>query len=159
MESNQSDIPENTGELQVDRKPDGTFSPGQSGNPSGKPKGAKNKTTLAAKDLLEGEAESLSKKAIELALNGDVTALRICLDRIAPSLKSTAPTVHVEIDESLNLADIAKTFVREASKGKIAPDIAAQLVSAVASVARVEEMESIKERLQSLERAIKERKS
>jgi len=32
---------------------------------------------------LEGEAEALTRKAVELALEGDVTALRLCLDRIA----------------------------------------------------------------------------
>src|SRR4029077_7685570 len=41
--------------------------PGQSGNPSGRPKGSRNRTTLAAEALLDGEAEQLTRKAIELA--------------------------------------------------------------------------------------------
>lgn len=143
--------PVNTG-----RKQDGTFKPGQSGNPAGKPKGTKHKTTQAAMVLLDGEAEALTRKAIELALGGDVTALRLCLDRFAPSLKSTAPMVNLDMPPPNSLTETAKAFVGAAANGEMPPDIAAQLVSAVASVARVEEMESIKERLQSLEQAIKE---
>ena len=60
----------------------GGFQPGQSGNPAGKPKGARNKTTLAVEALLDGEAEALTRKAIERALEGDSVALRLCLERI-----------------------------------------------------------------------------
>ena len=57
------------------------FEEGQSGNPAGRPKGARNRTTLAMQALLEGEAESLTRKAIEMAQEGDPVALRMCLDR------------------------------------------------------------------------------
>src|SRR4030095_7662499 len=60
--------------------------PFQPGN-SGRPKGARNKTTLAVEALLDGEAEALTRKAVEVALSGDVTALRLCLDRIVPARK------------------------------------------------------------------------
>lgn len=61
------------------RETDGRFAPGNSGRPAG----ARHKTTLAIEALLEGEAEALTRKAIELALAGDMTALRLCLERIA----------------------------------------------------------------------------
>ena len=61
-----------------------SFRKGKSGNPDGRPRGARNRTTLAVEALLDGEAEALTRKAIELALNGDHMALRICLDRIVP---------------------------------------------------------------------------
>jgi hypothetical protein len=44
-------------------------------------------TTLAVEALLDGEAETITRKAIELAKEGDLTALRLCLDRIAPPRK------------------------------------------------------------------------
>src|SRR5215208_4970074 len=56
------------------------------GNP-GKPKGARHKVTLAIEALLDGEAEALTRKAIELAKAGDLVALRLCLDRICPPRK------------------------------------------------------------------------
>jgi hypothetical protein len=74
--------PENT-----DRNHAGRWKPGVSGNRAGKPKGARHKATLAAESLLEGEALALSRKAVELALKGDVAALRLCLDRIVPARK------------------------------------------------------------------------
>jgi hypothetical protein len=57
------------------------FRPGQSGNPKGRPKGARNATTLALESLLDGQAKALTQKAIDLALSGDLMALRMCLDR------------------------------------------------------------------------------
>jgi len=63
------------------------FKPGKSGNPSGKPKGARNKTTVAMEKLLDDDAATITSKAIELAKNGDLTALRLCLERIIPPSK------------------------------------------------------------------------
>ena len=54
--------------------------PDVSGNPSGRSKDSRDKTTLAIAALLEGEAEGLTRKAIERALEGDATALRLCLE-------------------------------------------------------------------------------
>jgi hypothetical protein len=34
--------------------------------------------------MLEGEAEALTRKAIDMAMNGDVVSLRLCLERAAP---------------------------------------------------------------------------
>ena len=60
------------------------FEKGRSGNPSGRPVGSRNAATLAAEALLAGESEALTRKAIELALDGDATALRLCIERIVP---------------------------------------------------------------------------
>ncbi|WP_342148162.1 DUF5681 domain-containing protein [Methylorubrum sp. SB2] len=45
----------------------GRFEAGRSGNPNGRPKGARNKATIVVESLLEGEAEALTRRAIELA--------------------------------------------------------------------------------------------
>jgi Family of unknown function (DUF5681) len=52
------------------------FQKGQSGNPAGRPRGSTNRATRAAELLLDGEAEALSRKAIELALAGDDAIVR-----------------------------------------------------------------------------------
>jgi hypothetical protein len=72
--------------------PEMPFEPGKSGNPAGKLKGTRNKTTLAVEALFDGESETITRKAIELAKDGDLAALRLCLDRIAPPRKCV-PTI------------------------------------------------------------------
>lgn len=60
------------------------FQKGVSGNPKGRPQGSRNKATLAAEALLDDEALALTRKAIERALEGDATALRLCIERLIP---------------------------------------------------------------------------
>src|SRR5258705_6058666 len=79
------------------------FQPGQSGNPNGRPKGSRNASTLALEALLDGEAEALTRKAVELALAGDIAALRLCLDRILPPRKDRP--VSFEMRPIANAAD------------------------------------------------------
>lgn len=143
----------NTGQRNI-----GQFRPGHSGNPAGKPRGVKHRATQAVQALLEGELDALTRKAVQLALEGDTTALKLCLDRLAPPLKPTALPIELEIPAPNTLTATARAFVCAAAAGEIPPDIAAQLVSVVASVAKVEEMEEIKHRLEALERAVKEPK-
>src|SRR5258705_12368991 len=79
------------------------FKRGQSGNLNGRTKGSRNAATLALESLLDGEAEALTRKAVELALAGDIAALRLCLDRILPPRKDRPvsiemPTINNAID-------------------------------------------------------------
>ena len=56
------------------------------GNP-GRVRGSRNRATMAAEALLEGEADQLTRKAIDMALAGDSTAMRLCLERLVPARK------------------------------------------------------------------------
>jgi hypothetical protein len=73
------------------------FQPGQSGNPAGKPNGARHAATLAAEALLDGEAEALTRKCVELAferasrIHRGHTSHRDLRDNGAP-LDQRAPT-------------------------------------------------------------------
>ena len=62
------------------RKQAGGFQKGQSGNPRGRPAGSRNNATLACEALLEGQAEALTQKAVDMALAGDTVALKLCLE-------------------------------------------------------------------------------
>jgi hypothetical protein len=85
------------------------FRPGQSGNPGGRPKGARNRSTVAAEALLVGEAEALTRKAIELAKAGDTTALRLCLERVVPPRKDRPISLELPV---INSADDANRAMR-----------------------------------------------
>ena len=148
--------PENTGQKQGK---DTRFKPGQSGNPAGKPRGAKNRTTVMAQALLEGEAEILVRKLIDLAKGGDIQALKVCVDRLCPSIKAQAAPVKVHIPDTGSIADIANSFIKAAADGLLPPDVAAQLVSAVGTLARVVEIDELKERLAALEMVVSPKKS
>ena len=148
---------ENT-ELKQRRGKGKPFQPGQSGNPAGKPMGAKNKATRLAQSLLDGEEEALVRKVIELAKGGDLQALKVCLDRLIPPMKAQSALIHVEIPKTANLIDTADALLRAAAGGELSPDIASQLISAVGTIARVTEIEDLKQRLSALEAAIAKNK-
>jgi hypothetical protein len=78
----------NTAKIQRRGRP---FEKGQSGNPAGKPTGARHRATVAAEVLLDGEAETLTRKAVDMALAGNPIALRLCLDRILPPRRERPP--------------------------------------------------------------------
>jgi hypothetical protein len=60
------------------------FQKGQSGNPSGKPPGIRNKTTMLAEKLMQDDARDIVRVVLEAAKGGDMTAARLILERIAP---------------------------------------------------------------------------
>jgi uncharacterized protein DUF5681 len=106
----------------------GRFQKGQSGNPSGRPRGARNSATLAAETLLEGEAEKLTRKAIEMALDGDAVALKICLDRIYPVRKDRAVRFGLPpITSARDAADLAAGVVEAVAAGNLTPSEAAEI--------------------------------
>jgi hypothetical protein len=64
------------------------FQKGESGNPAGKPRGARHKTTILAERLMQDDAEKIVNAVITAACNGDMTAAKIILDRICPPRRS-----------------------------------------------------------------------
>ena len=131
-----------------------TFQPGQSGNPNGRPRGARNKTTLAVEALLDGEAESITRKAIELAKSGDGPALRLCLDRIAPARKDRSVAFELPKLESAGDAVKAATAIVEAvACGDLTPSEANDLSRVVEGFTRTLEAVDFEARLTRLEKS------
>jgi Family of unknown function (DUF5681) len=129
-----------------------TFKPGKSGNPDGRPKGARNRATLAAEQLLDGEADALTRKAIELAKEGDTTALRLCIERILPARKDRPvafdmPHIETVADSVLAAAAIAAAV----ADGELTPMEAAELSKVVDGYTRAVETADLAARLERLE--------
>src|SRR5271155_5536442 len=105
------------------------FRRGNSGNPAGRPLGARNRATLAAEALLDGEAEALTRKVVELALTGDMNALRLCLDRLIPPRREQPIEIEVRKLESVEDAQyVVADIIAAAAGGKITLSGAAELV-------------------------------
>ena len=136
----------------------GRFQKGQSGNPKGKPKGTRNRTTIIAQTLLEGQAEALVKKVVRLALDGDLTCLRICLERlVAP--KRDAP-MDIDLPDICVAADIPKLFAALTAKlreGGITPSEARTLIDLAEAVRRLFEVAELEQRISALEEKAKSR--
>ena len=86
------------------------WKPGESGNPRGSKRGCKHKATLFAEALFSGECKALVRKTIELAKAGDVGALRLCLERLLPAIKSRPirfelPELHTTSDYMVEICD------------------------------------------------------
>ena len=62
----------------------GPFVKGQSGNPAGMLKGTRHHATRLVEALIDGRAKELVDKAVDMALAGDPTAMRIVIDRLCP---------------------------------------------------------------------------
>lgn len=89
------------------------FQKGQSGNPKGRPQGSRHKATIIAQALLDGQTESLVQKAVELALAGDVTALRLCIERLVPPRKDSPVVVTLPEMGSDEVLDLTSLTVEE----------------------------------------------
>jgi hypothetical protein len=123
------------------------------GNPAGKLKGTRNKTTLAVEALLDGEAETITRKAIQLAKEGDLTALRLCLDRIAPPRKDRP--VLFELPPITSAADAVQAsgaLVAAVAEGELTPTEAGELGKLVEAYVKALEATDFAERLDKLER-------
>ncbi|WP_306114189.1 MULTISPECIES: DUF5681 domain-containing protein [unclassified Roseovarius] len=130
------------------RNTDGTFT---TGNP-GKPKGARHVTTRAIEELLQGEAEGLTRKAVDMALEGDTTALRLCLERIAPPRKDTPVKFDLPSMQSASeAAEAAQAVLRAVSGGELSPLEAASVMGLVESYRRTLETSDHEARIEALE--------
>jgi len=118
MQINQ-DEPVNTEEKQKGRP----FSKGVSGNPAGRPQGSRNKATLAVEALMDGQAETITQKAVDLALEGDTTALRLCLERILPPRKSRPINIALpEVKTAEGVAEAQGAVVKAVANGELTPE-------------------------------------
>ena len=135
-----------------ERGPDGQFRKGTSGNPAGRPPGSRNHATLMADVLLEGEVEALTRKAVELAMEGDTTALKLCLERIVPRRKSRAVTFDLpRIDRVEDLGNAIGSVLQEAARGRLFLDEAAALIGMMEARRKSIETIDFEKRLQALE--------
>lgn len=134
------------------RKQAGRFAKGQSGNPKGKPKGARHKTTILAEKLMEDEAEAVVRAVIDKAKDGDMTAARIVVDRIAPVRKGRPINLALpKVETADDVASAMATIVGAMAEGKITPEEATVAASVLEARRRAIETTDFERRLSEIE--------
>jgi hypothetical protein len=130
------------------RNTDGTFGPGN----SGKPKGTRHKATQAALALLDGEAKALTRQAVTMALGGDTTALRLCLERIAPPRRDAPVTFDLPpMETARDAAKAAGAVLGAVAHGDLTPTEGAHIMALVETYRRTLETTELEARLAALE--------
>ena len=132
------------------QKSDGTFAPGN--KLGGRPKGARNKATLAVEQLLDGEAEAITRKAIELALAGDGPAMRLCLERLMPARKDSPVLFALpRIDTALDAVTASTALLAAVASGDVTPEEAGKVMGLLTAHKQLVEVCDLEARLQRLE--------
>lgn len=139
--------------LESDRRPDGKFAPGNRANPKGRIPGSRNRATLAAQILLDGEVENLTRKAVELALEGDTTALRLCLERILPARKEAAlaPLDLPKVEGAADLPQLTAAILDSVAAGRVTPGEGQALAALANAHAKTLEIAELEQRITALE--------
>jgi hypothetical protein len=141
-------IPVEHGHAAAGRGPDGRF---DRGNP-GKPKGARHRVTRMMELILEEEAGALARKAVELARAGEVAALRLCLERLAPPRRD-AP-VEFDLPEIAGAADTERAsaaLLAAIAAGEVTPGEAQPIMAMLVAHKGIVEAGDLERRLVAVE--------
>jgi hypothetical protein len=132
----------------------GQFKKGQSGNPAGRPRGARNRATLMIAVLLDEEGPRLMREAIDRALDGDSLLLRCCVTRMVPVPRGRP--VELDLAEGSAAGDVLASLtatVRAMAEGTISPLEAADVAEVLEGQRRAVETGDLERRLTRLEDA------
>lgn len=130
------------------RNTDGRFAAGN----SGKPRGTRHKATEAALALLHGEAEALTRQAVTMALEGDTTALRLCLERIAPPRRDAPVQFDLpRMETACDAAKAAGAVLEAVAEGDLTPTEGGHLMGLVEGYRRTLETCELEARVAALE--------
>jgi hypothetical protein len=125
------------------------FKPGQSGNPSGRPRGVKDRRAFF-RDMVQSNQAQLVQTAVDLALSGNEQMLKLLLDRLLPPRPREEPVSISLIGD--NLVEKARSVMQALSDGKITVSEAEVLMRTICLEAKIYENEEIKKQVDELMR-------
>jgi hypothetical protein len=124
------------------------FQKGQSGNPAGRPRGIVTQAKL--REAILGDIPDILSTLVEAAKGGDVAAAKLLVDRTIPALKPTSDPV--SFTPGATLADTGHAIMQAVALGQMTTDQGTALISALAGLARVIEVDQLARRIDALER-------
>jgi hypothetical protein len=129
------------------------FEPGQSGNPNGRPKGARNQVTRVVEALIDGQGEALGAKAVEKALDGDSPMLRALLSTlVAPRRERTVEFELPKIESAADARKASSAVISACAAGELSPHEATEIMGLISTHVRTIEVAELEARLTALEK-------
>jgi hypothetical protein len=139
--------PVNTGRIQG-----GRFRKGASGNPSGKPRGARNRVTVAVESLMGEYGPQVTARVIKRACEGDMGAAGLVLERIAPLRRGHPVRLKLpEISDAVSVMNAHATLLDDVASGKLTPEEAEPVSAMLGAHLKTIETVDIDRRLRELE--------
>lgn len=142
-------MPENTEKIQESTK----FQKGKSGNPRGRPVGARNKASLLAEELLACDIRSVCQMVVKKAIDGNLHAAKIVIDRLVPPKKDRE--VNLQLPKIKTTKDVLKAVgnvIKAVASGEISPSEGESLVKILDIHTKAIESYEFEKRLSELEK-------
>jgi len=128
------------------------FQKGQSGNPNGRPLGARNQRTLALEELMDGEIEAITRKAIEAAKAGDIAAIRLVMDRVLPPARSRPISIDLPVlTDAASVSSVQAEILKAVAIGDLRLDEAESLSGLLEACRKSLETVELEYRIKELE--------
>jgi F0F1-type ATP synthase gamma subunit len=129
------------------------FQKGQSGNPAGRPRGIVNRATALAQTLLSERAEGIARKVIALAEEGDMAAIRVCMERLVPPIKHQPVAVELPpLEKAVDSVEAMANIAAAVTAGDLTAVEAAELAKVVNVYLGALASQAFEERLSALEK-------
>jgi hypothetical protein len=118
----------------------------------GRPLGSRNQASLMVQQSLEEHAEAITKKCVILALKGDATALRLCMERLVGPRKQRV--LRFKVPGSQTAAEVSaavEVVLRGVSGGQLTPGEGQAFSQILEHRRKVIETEELEKRVRALE--------
>lgn len=123
---------------------------GPSPNPKGRPRGVKDRRTLATERLMNA-VDEISEVVITEAKEGDMQAAGLIFGRVLPALAPQSEKVKFDLDTTAPLAKQVEQVLAAVATGLVSADIAKKIIDAIASLGSIRQLDDLEERIAKLE--------